>query len=86
MHNKECVIEMLKTPGINNNIENATGPRLKAFRQRLMLAITGQLLPVGKCGVNACREALVEGFGIDKAGKCLAQIEKELCAKVRGDS
>lgn len=40
------------------------GPSMRHVRQRLMQALTGQKLPVSKCGVNAVESAAVKAFGI----------------------
>lgn len=54
------------------------GPNNAANRKMIMGAITGQSLPLAKCGVTALRDALLNRAGIVAAGKCGAELDKAL--------
>lgn len=49
------------------------GPRNAKMRQAIMYAMTGRKLPQSKCGVTACVDTLVDGFGA--GGTCAADRE-----------
>ncbi len=52
------------------------GPYAKQVRQNIMRALTGQKVPVSKCGANAVREALFAHFAVP--ADCLAVREQSL--------
>lgn len=55
------------------DVWNLVGPRNADFRQHLMIAITGQKLPLAKCGVTAIHSALEERFPHVHLATCKAK-------------
>jgi len=55
-HNIEAVDGILDA--CHRDAWNLAGDRNKPMRKALMFALTGKLIPVGKCGVNAIQEEL----------------------------
>ena len=56
------------------------GPSNTKNRQSVMLALTGNKLPIAKCGVNAIRAAMCAAAGINASTLAICEIDHLLWA------
>ena len=58
------------------NLYGLAGAKNKHTRQMIMLELTGDKLPLAKCGINALLDRLYSISGV--TGSCMAEREKNL--------
>jgi len=79
--NASVVFDIMSRCGFNLN--NLRGNDYKAARQRLMLALTGALLPGSKCGVSVLYAEFIRVFAIKSSEMCAASVYREVENKCR---
>jgi len=57
------------------------GSALCEFRQQAMLELTGEKLPMSKCGVHAYRKALMACLGIKE--DCIAREDRAIVERIQ---
>ena len=67
MQNAEQLKAILKQYG--SKVYNMVGPRNAAMRQQVLLLITGEKMPKGKCGIFAIELCLCQELNINRIGR-----------------
>lgn len=60
------------------------GPHFKKIRQKIMHGLTGEKLPIAKCGVTAIERTLIDISKVE--GNCAAVREKNLAEWIKAET
>lgn len=61
---------------IGGDVGRLAGPANRQTRQALMHAITGQRIPIARCGITAIEETVWRMLGVMESGGCNAERER----------
>lgn len=73
-HNPQAVKDVWLR--IGGDVGRLAGPANRQTRQAVLYAMTGQRIPVAKCGITVIQETAWRMLGITEAGGCTAERER----------